>query len=145
MSLKEVPSDHDFFDPAYVKQWSDSIIRYRPERKRVFKIFAAEAARLKRALSILELGCGPGFLADALLQNCDIECYTLVDFSPQKPRGSSGRYRFWSWAAARDFSLTRCCKIAISSATPSLTFRRRCSSSAAIAWQDSKRKPFSFN
>jgi SAM-dependent methyltransferase len=83
MSLKEVPSDHDFFDPAYVKQWSDSIIRYRPERKRVFKIFAAEAARLKRALSILELGCGPGFLADALLQNCDIECYTLVDFSPQ--------------------------------------------------------------
>jgi hypothetical protein len=33
MSLKEVPSDHDFFDPAYVKQWTDSIIRYRPERQ----------------------------------------------------------------------------------------------------------------
>jgi hypothetical protein len=48
MSVKEVPSDHDFFDPAYVKHWSDSIIRYRPERKKVFKAFAAEAARMKK-------------------------------------------------------------------------------------------------
>ena len=84
MSIKEVPSDHDFFDPAYVKHWSDSIIRYRPERKQVFKAFAAEAARMnKPALSVFELGCGPGFLAEALLENCDIARYTLGDFSPQ--------------------------------------------------------------
>ncbi len=84
MSLKEVPSGHDFFDPAYVKQWSDSIIRYRPERRQLFKVFAAEAARLEKpSLSVLELGCGPGFLAEALLQNCQIARYTLVDFSPE--------------------------------------------------------------
>ena len=84
MSPKEVPSNHDFFDPAYVKQWSDSIIRYRPERQQLFKVFAAEAARIKKvALSVFELGCGPGFLAEALLQNCQIARYTLVDFSPQ--------------------------------------------------------------
>ena len=84
MNLKEVPSDHDFFDPAYVKQWTDSIIRYRPERQRLFKVFAAEAARIKKvALSVFELGCGPGFLAEALLQNCQIERYTLIDFSPE--------------------------------------------------------------
>jgi SAM-dependent methyltransferase len=84
MSMKEVPSDHDFFDPAYVKQWTDSIIRYRPERQQLFKVFAAEAARInKGGLSVLELGCGPGFLAEALLQNCRIARYTLVDFSPQ--------------------------------------------------------------
>jgi SAM-dependent methyltransferase len=84
MSLKEVPSDHDFFDPAYVKQWTDSIIRYRPERQQLFKVFAAEAARIKKAaLSVFELGCGPGFLAEALLQNCQIARYTLIDFSPQ--------------------------------------------------------------
>jgi SAM-dependent methyltransferase len=84
MSLKEVPSDHDFFDPAYVKQWTDSIIRYRPERRKLFKVFAAETARIKKAaLSVLELGCGPGFLAEALLQNCQIARYTLVDFSPE--------------------------------------------------------------
>jgi SAM-dependent methyltransferase len=84
MSLKEVPSDHDFFDPAYVKQWTDSIIRYRPERRKLFKVFAAETARIKKAaLSVLELGCGPGFLAEVLLQDCDIAHYTLVDFSPE--------------------------------------------------------------
>ena len=90
--LKEVPSDHDFFDPAYVKQWSDSITRYRPERKKLFKAFAAEAVRMNTgALSVFELGCGPGFLAEALLENCDIARYTLVDFSPEMLRLSRNR------------------------------------------------------
>jgi SAM-dependent methyltransferase len=84
MSVKEVPSDHDFFDPAYVKHWTESISEYRPERKRLFEVFAAEAARIKKgALSVFELGCGPGFFAEALLKNCEIAGYTLVDFSPQ--------------------------------------------------------------
>ena len=84
MSVKEVPSDHDFFDPAYVKHWTESISRYRPERKRLFEVFAAEAARIKKgALSVFELGCGPGFLAEALLENCKIARYALLDFSPQ--------------------------------------------------------------
>jgi SAM-dependent methyltransferase len=84
MSVKEVPSDHDFFDPAYVKQWTDSIVRYRPERRQLFEVFAAEAARIKKdSISVFELGCGPGFLAEALLENCRIARYTLVDFSPQ--------------------------------------------------------------
>ena len=84
MSVKEVPSDHDFFDPVYVKHWTDSIVRYRPERRQLFEVFAAEAARIKKdSLSVFELGCGPGFLAEALLENCRIARYTLVDFSPQ--------------------------------------------------------------
>ncbi|HEV8720603.1 MAG TPA: class I SAM-dependent methyltransferase [Candidatus Binatia bacterium] len=92
MSLKEVPSDHDFFDPAYVKQWTDSIIRYRPERQQLFKVFAAEAARIKNtALSVFELGCGPGFLAEVLLQNCQIARYTLIDFSPEMLELSGSR------------------------------------------------------
>ena len=92
MSVKEVPSDHDFFDPAYVKHWSDSITGYRPERKKLFKAFAAEAARMKKsALSVFELGCGPGFLAEALLDKCDIARYTLVDFSPEMLKLSRSR------------------------------------------------------
>ena len=91
-SLKEVPSDHDFFNPAYVKRWTESIGRYRPERKRLFEVFAAEAARIKEgALSVFELGCGPGFLAEALLTNCGIERYTLVDFSPEMLKLSRSR------------------------------------------------------
>lgn len=83
MAVKEVPSDHDFFDPAYVKKWTASIVRYRPERQQLFKVFIAEAARIQKdQLSVLELGCGPGFLAEQLLQNCNILRYTLVDFSP---------------------------------------------------------------
>ena len=83
MAVKEVPSDHDFFDPRYVKKWTDSIVRYRPERQQLFKVFAAEAARIQKdRLSVLELGCGPGFLAEQLLQNCNISRYALVDFSP---------------------------------------------------------------
>jgi SAM-dependent methyltransferase len=82
--VKEVPSEHDFFDPAYVKRWTESIDRYRPERKRLFEEFAAEAARIKKGpLSVFELGCGPGFLAEALLKNCAIWRYTLLDFSPE--------------------------------------------------------------
>ena len=92
MSVKEVPSDHDFFDPAYVKHWSDSITRYRPERKKLFKAFVAEAARMKKdALSVFELGCGPGFLAEALLENSNIARYTLVDFSPEMLKLSQSR------------------------------------------------------
>jgi SAM-dependent methyltransferase len=83
MRVKEVPSDHDFFDPAYVKQWTESIARYRPERRQLFKAFAAEIGKIKRrTLSALELGSGPGFLAEALLENCSISRYALVDFSP---------------------------------------------------------------
>lgn len=82
--MKEVPSDHDFFDPEYVKHWTESILRYRPERQNLFEKFAAEAARInKPGLSVFELGCGPGFLAEALLTKCRVTRYTLLDFSPQ--------------------------------------------------------------
>src|SRR5215467_7147438 len=104
MAVKEVPSDHDFFDPGYVKQWTDSIVRYRPERQQLFKAFAAEAAGIQKdRLSVLELGCGPGFLAEQLLQNCNVSRYTLVDFSPhmlelsrQRLAGFKGRCFFSS-------------------------------------------------
>ena len=103
MIVKEVPSDHDFFDPAYVKHWTESISRYRPERNRLFEVFAAEAARIKNgALSVFELGCGPGFLAEALLKNCEIARYTLVDLAsdagaqPQSPGKVSRPHGFHS-------------------------------------------------
>jgi SAM-dependent methyltransferase len=83
MAVEEVPSDHDFFDPLYVKRWVAAISRYRPERRQILDAFAAETARLgKHRFSALELGCGPGFLAEALLRNSALSRYALVDFSP---------------------------------------------------------------
>jgi SAM-dependent methyltransferase len=107
IAVKEVPSDHDFFDPGYVKQWTDSIVRYRPERLQLFKAFAAEAAGIQKdRLSVLELGCGPGFLAEQLLQNCNISRYTLVDFSPHMlglSRERLARFKDRTVSFQRDF------------------------------------------
>jgi len=107
IAVKEVPSDHDFFDPGYVKQWTDSIVRYRPERLQLFKAFAAEAAGIQKdRLSVLELGCGPGFLAEQLLQNCNISRYTLVDFSPhmlELSRERLARFKDRTVSFQRDF------------------------------------------
>jgi SAM-dependent methyltransferase len=83
MSVKEVPSHHDFLDPLYVKRWIADVQRYRPERQRLFKAFAAEAANInEQTIAVLEVGCGPGLLAEALLQNRKISRYALLDFSP---------------------------------------------------------------
>jgi SAM-dependent methyltransferase len=107
MSVKEVPSEHDFFDPAYVKHWTESISRYRPERKRLFEVFAAEAAGIKNGpLSVFELGCGPGFLAEALLGNCQIARYTLGDFSPlmlELSRSRLAKFQDWTVFVQADF------------------------------------------
>ena len=83
MAVKDVPSDHDFFDPAYVRQWTDNAMRNRPERRELFRAFSAETERIRKStLSVLELGCGPGLLAEELLRIPRIVRYTLVDFSP---------------------------------------------------------------
>lgn len=82
--VKEVPSKHDFFDPDYVKHWIEGVRRYRPERKRIFQAFATEIARAgKETPSLLELGCGPGYLAKEILQGCSVKHYCLFDFSPR--------------------------------------------------------------
>lgn len=81
--MKEVPSHHDFFDPAYVKSWTEDVQRYRPERRKFFKAFVSEVKQIENEnLTALELGCGPGFLAEKLLENCAILRYYLLDISP---------------------------------------------------------------
>ena len=54
--------------------------RWRPAR-RIWQT-VLQALDLQPGMRLLELGCGPGFLAEQLLQNCHISHYTLVDFSP---------------------------------------------------------------
>jgi len=63
-------------------------------------------------LSVLELGCGPGFLSEALLQK--IARYTLVDFSAQMldlSRSRLAKFKdrrvLFSWISKRTIGLRR--------------------------------------
>jgi cyclopropane fatty-acyl-phospholipid synthase-like methyltransferase len=81
--MPAVPSDHRFDDPDYVRDWADGINERRPSRAAVFARMAAELSAARVApIRVLELGSGPGMLAEQLLGAVDaIGEYTLFDFS----------------------------------------------------------------
>jgi SAM-dependent methyltransferase len=79
----DVPSDHDFFDPAYVRGWAEETIRKNPQRPAFFDAFVIAIDTLGRKVVVLELGSGPGFLAEQILGRCQVVAYYLLDFSPE--------------------------------------------------------------
>jgi SAM-dependent methyltransferase len=75
-------SSHGFSDPAYARHWLEETTARSPERSRIIDAFVREVAALNLAsTTIIELGSGPGVLAEQLLDRCQIERYWLVDFS----------------------------------------------------------------
>ena len=79
----DVPYGEDFHDPAVAAAWADGVMRKRPWRATIFDHFVAivRAAPVAQA-RVLELGSGPGFLAEKLLAHCPtVVRYTLLDFS----------------------------------------------------------------
>lgn len=79
----DVPYGEDFHDPAVAAEWAEGVMRKRPWRTTIFDHFVEiiRAAPVAQA-RILELGSGPGFLAEQLLAQCaTIVRYTLLDFS----------------------------------------------------------------
>jgi SAM-dependent methyltransferase len=93
-----VPSDHRFDDPAYVRAWTEGINERRPIRLVVFEQVAEVLSTQRPPVSsVLELGAGPGMLAEHLLQRVEaIERYTLFDFS--EPMHELARQRLVSYA-----------------------------------------------
>jgi SAM-dependent methyltransferase len=82
MSPRDVPSPINFHDPAQARAWTERTARKRPWRPEFFRCFAAALnARPSRPLRILELGSGPGQLASAVLNNCNVWQYVALDFS----------------------------------------------------------------
>lgn len=81
--MPTVPSDHRFDDPDYVRAWADGINERRPGRAAVFARMATELGSAAVApRRVLELGSGPGMLAEHLLDaRPEIGEYTLFDFS----------------------------------------------------------------
>ena len=77
---EDVPSPIDLRDPADARAWIRDAEARRPWREQVRAAFARVlgAAPVRR---VLEIGSGPGLLAERVLRTCEIESYTLFDFS----------------------------------------------------------------
>jgi SAM-dependent methyltransferase len=75
----DVPIRVDFRDAAAARAWIEDTRVRRPYRAQFFAAFCAELAP---RLRILELGSGPGQLAREIIEHCDVQSYTALDFSP---------------------------------------------------------------
>jgi ubiquinone/menaquinone biosynthesis C-methylase UbiE len=95
----DVPSPIDLRDAADARAWVASADSKRPWRAQLREAFAdllhAGPLAPKR---VLELGAGPGLLAEAVLRRCPLESYTLFDFSI--PMLELSRERLASFPAA---------------------------------------------
>ncbi len=81
MQESDVPSPIDLCDPAHARAW-ESTAQSRPGRSEMFQAFAAQLRRIQaRNPNVLDLGSGPGFLADHLLNALPHMEVTLLDFS----------------------------------------------------------------
>ena len=78
----DVPYGEDFHDKATAVVWADAAIRKRPWRKTIFEHFVSTVGSGSVSHPrVLELGSGPGFLAEQVLERCaSVGQYVLVDF-----------------------------------------------------------------
>ena len=79
--MHEFTGPHDYFDESYVREWAGVANSRRPFRAEFFDAFAAEVAKLPEP-KVLDLGSGPGFLAESILTRCAVSSYHLFDFPP---------------------------------------------------------------
>lgn len=81
--LDDVPSPIDLQDPDHAAEWAATALDKRPWRPEFFARFAEELRRQDhhRPLRVLELGSGPGFLAEHLLAHVPALHLDLLDFS----------------------------------------------------------------
>ena len=96
MNDDDVPTPIDLRDPTTAATWVAEADRKRPHRADVRRRIAEVVADVGRArvidasklgildaarLHVLELGAGPGLLAEAIYEACEIERYVAFDFS----------------------------------------------------------------
>lgn len=81
--IQDVPSPIDLRIMSDAREWAAKAMQKRPWRTEFFALFAAQIrSTAARDCRVLELGSGPGFLAEYLLTALpDIACVAL-DFSP---------------------------------------------------------------
>ena len=79
-TIIDVPSPIDLRLMVDARPWAETALARRPVRPEFFDTFAREVGR--DSACVLELGSGPGFLADHLLQAWPALDYVALDFSP---------------------------------------------------------------
>jgi ubiquinone/menaquinone biosynthesis C-methylase UbiE len=100
LQREDVPYGNDWDSAAEVAAWAEEADRIRPWRARIREQIAQRVAGLGPGARVLELGSGPGFLAQSVLQACpELGSYTLVDFS--EPMLALSRERLARFPAAR--------------------------------------------
>jgi hypothetical protein len=78
----DVPSPIDLRDMEDAKVWAQEVSSKRPWREEFFQCFVDELRPYSGPdLTILELGSGPGFLAQRILNEISFSRYTALDFS----------------------------------------------------------------
>ena len=101
--LDDVPITVDFRQAEHAQAWTASAMSLRPWRAEFFAAFAELIARAgaSRTSRVLELGSGPGFLAEQLLASNDRLSYVALDFSPTMH--TLARQRLGALAARAEF------------------------------------------
>jgi SAM-dependent methyltransferase len=78
----DVPSGVDFLDAEQARAWVSACEVDKPWRDPMRRRFADLVNALPPGARVLELGSGPGYLAEFVLERCpNLENYTLLDFS----------------------------------------------------------------
>src|SRR5262245_40582186 len=96
----DIPCVDDWQSATTGAEWIDASHRKRPWRAQFRERIAERVGALRYDLRVLELGSGPGFLAECVLERCpNVSSYTLLDFSPHML--SASRERLSRFAAAR--------------------------------------------
>ena len=79
---QDVPYGDDWDSAANVAAWTEAADRKRPWRAQIRDRIADRVASLPQGARVLELGSGPGFLAQRVLERSPhLAGYTLLDFS----------------------------------------------------------------
>ncbi len=92
----DVPSPIDLRCLPDAIEWEQTALDKRPWRTEFFKRFAgAIAAASPPVRTVLELGSGPGFLAEHLLATSFDIHYVLLDFSPAMHQLAKARLGAW--------------------------------------------------
>jgi SAM-dependent methyltransferase len=100
----DVPYGENFHDEGEAIAWADAAIRKRPWRSAIFELFATTVLESEIGRPrVLELGSGPGFLAEHVLDRCSsVAQYTLLDFS--EAMLAQSRHRLSRHAARTTFA-----------------------------------------